>query len=360
MTVISRSNLYLENMSGSSQYPEISGGMVLFHLPKDIFDRCFSLRDCLRLEKTIPCVFPESPAGESLLTAWDQWAPRARAVVTGWDSPPITEEMLAVAPHLEAIIHSAGSVRPFIPESIWSSGVRIASCNDALGKGVAETTLGLIIAGLKGFFPNGNLTRAGRWQEAIPETGFGRVRELYDVTIGIIGASRTGRHVLRLLSEFEAEIVLYDPTVSEADAALMGVRLVSLDELMRESDVVSLHAPALPQLRHMLGAREFSAMKDDAIFINTARGMLVDESALMAELETMRISAILDITYPEPPSMKSLFRSLPNVTLLPHIAGAISTGNFRQGSSTVDQLLELLGGQTMSGEINYDQFIFMA
>jgi len=347
-------------MSLTEKFPENSDGTILFHLPKNMFERCFSARDCRRLEEVIGCHYPESRAGESLLSTWDRLAPQARAVVTGWDSPPITDEMLAVAPELEAIVHSAGSVRPFIPDTIWASGVRVATCNDALGKGVAETALGLMIAGLKGFFPNGNLTRQGHWQETIPATGFGRVRELYDVTIGIIGASRTGRHVIRLLSEFEADVVLFDPTLSAADAALMDVRLVSLDELMRVSDVVSLHAPALPQLRHMLGAREFSAMKDDAIFINTARGMLVDEAALIAELETMRISAILDITYPEPPSMTSLFRTLPNVTLLPHIAGAISTGNFRQGGSTVDQLLELLHGQTMSGEINHDQFVFMA
>lgn len=333
---------------------------VLFHLPKSIFDRCFAPRDLVRLEEQFDCVHPEAEGAAKLMEVWDECAPNLHAVVTGWDSPPITEAMLAVAPNLEVIVHSAGSIRPFIPHSVWQTGVRLATANDALGKGVAETTLALIIAGLKGFFPCAALTRSGAWQPALPSRGIGRVRELYDVTVGLIGASRTGRHVLRLLSGFDAEVVVCDPTLGSREAEELGARLVSLDELMRLSDVVSLHAPALPQLRHMLGAREFGVMKEDAIFINTARGMLVDESALISELSTGRISAILDVTNPEPPAQDSPLRSLPNVTLLPHVAGAISTGCLRQGCSAVDQLLEFVRGGQMHGEITHERFVTMA
>lgn len=334
---------------------------VLFHLPKCILSRCFAVRDLARLEKHFDCVYPGTGGAGELARTWDACVPDSDAVVTGWDSPPITEAMLAAAVKLEVIVHSAGSIRPFIPASVWQSGVRIATANDALGKGVAETTMGLIIAALKGFFPCATLTRAGAWQSAIPARGIGRVRELYDVTVGLIGAGRTGRHVLRLLSEFEADVVLCDPTISASEAGELGAaRLVPLDELMRISDVVSLHAPALPQLRHMLGPREFGAMKDDAIFINTARGMLVDEAALMQELATGRIAAILDVTSPEPPAADSPLRSLPNVTLLPHIAGAISTGCLRQGRSAVEQLLEFARGEPMQGEITHERFVTMA
>lgn len=333
---------------------------VIFHLPKSMLDHCFTRKDLNRLEKTYRCYFPADDHPDHLRRNWDRHAPQLQAAVTGWDSPGISEEMLAHSPQLEAIVHAAGSIRPFIPASVWSSGIRIATANEALGQGVAETTLGMIIAGLKGFFPCAGLTRNGNWQESIPQAGFGRVRELYEVTIGIIGASKTGRHVLRLLEQFEASILLSDPTLSPEDAAALGVELVDLPELMQRSDVVSLHAPALPQLRHMLGGKEFSAMKDDAIFINTARGMLVDEAALLHELKTGRISAILDVTYPEPPDASSPFRSLPNVTLLPHIAGALSTGCKRMGRSVVDQLEELARGETMHGEITQERFAVMA
>ena len=334
--------------------------VVLFHLPRSVFDLCFSKRDIAFLKNYYRCHIPESDLSDELLEGWQQLAPTAHAVVTGWDSPRIDAGMLEKASKLQAIIHSAGSIRPFIPPSTWESGIRIATANDALGRGVAETTIGLILAGLKGFFPCAELTRSQKWQSSIPKSGYGRVRELYDVTVGIVGASRTGRHVLRLLNEFEAEVVLADPTIDQAEAAALGAKLVSLEELMEISDVISLHAPALPQLRHMLGERHFRAMKDDAIFINTARGMLVDEDALIAELKTGRITAILDVTYPEPPQTDSPLRTLSNVVLLPHIAGAITTGCKRQGKSTVDQHIQLISGDAMHGEISLERFAVMA
>lgn len=347
-------------ITGQEHDEEHSLKTVLFHLPVSMLHHCFAPRDLQRLEKRYHCIYPAADDPDTMADAWSDHAAELHAVVTGWDSLPITESMLAIAPQLEVVVHSAGSIRPFIPEAIWRSGIRIATANDALGKGVAETALGLIIAGLKGFFPCAQLTRSGEWQAALPCQGYGRVRELYDVRIGLVGASRTGRHLLRLLTEFDAEVVLSDPTLTAEDADALGVRLVSLEELMRVSDVVSLHAPALPELRHMLGAPEFQSMKDDAIFINTARGMLVNEEALAAELMTGRISAILDVTSPEPPAADSPFRSLPNVILLPHIAGAISTGCLRQGRSTVDQLLEFLRGETVHGEVTRERFATMA
>lgn len=346
--------------AGRAGLPVSEPRQVLFHLPQRMFQYCFARRDLERLAPVFECHYPPGDSLSALEANWQQHAPDICAVVTGWDSPPISDAMLAAAPRLEAVVHSAGSIRPFIPETIWDSSIRIATANDALGQGVAETALGLIIAGLKGFFPCAQLTRAGRWQSALPASGYGRVRELYDVTIGLIGASRTGRHVLRMLSEFDAEVLVADPTISAEEAEMLGARLVGLGTLMRRSDVVSLHAPALPELRHMLSVREFSAMKDEAIFINTARGMLVDEDALIAELRTGRISAILDVTYPEPPLAESPLRSLPNVILLPHIAGAISTGCRRQGRSAVDQLLEFASGCPMRGEITRERFEVMA
>ena len=346
--------------SGNNNLAVASREKILFHLPRRMLQQCFSPRDLTRLARRFECILPTADDVDSLHAGWDAATPEIRGVVTGWDSPTITEQMLTEAPHLEVIIHSAGSIRPFIPDSVWASSIRIATANDALGKGVAETTLGLIIAGLKGFLPCAELTRSGQWQADIPPQGRGRVRELYEVTIGIIGASKTGRHVLRLLAEFDADVVLYDPTIDPAEAAAMGVRLVSLDELMQTSDVVSLHAPALPKLRHMLQGREFGLMKDDAIFINTARGMLTDEAALARELQTGRISAIIDVTTTEPPEREHPFRQLPNVMLLPHIAGALTTGCLRQGRSVVDQLLEFSAGEMMSGEIKAEQFAIMA
>lgn len=292
--------------------------------------------------------------------AWHGAAREAEVLVTGWGSKPLTDEDLSNLPRLRAIVHAAGSVKALLAPSHWSGGVRLATANEALAIGVAETCVGMIIAGLKAFFPCYNSTRAGHW---LPRDGrfteHVRVRETFGCSIGIIGASKTGRHTIRLLKGFECEVLLSDPFVTPEQAAELGVELVSLDELMRRSDVVCLHAPALESTRHLLSRRQFSLMKDGGLFLNTARGMIVDEEALVAELRTGRIFAILDVTDPEPPAPDHPFRSLENCVLLPHIAGAVSNGCLRLGRSVVDQIEELSRGAKMHGEVTEAQVAVM-
>lgn len=325
---------------------------ITFLITEPMTRLCFAPEDLARLAPH-RVVLSHRTQAEDLADFWADHAGETDVLITGWRTPTITETMLDQAPRLKALIHAAGSVRHLLPESTWQrSDLRIASAREALAVGVAETTLGMMIAGLKGFFPSQSLTSGGGW--ALPSghlPGF-QIRELYQSTIGIIGLSQSGRHVRRLLQSFEVKVLAYDPLVSPEEARELDVELVSLDELMRRSDIASLHAPALPETYRLLGARQFALMPDGAIFINTARGNIVDEEALAAELRTGRIWAFLDITDPEPPQIDHPFRSLPNVVLTPHIAGAVGNGCLRIGRSTVNQVLELASGRAMHGEIN--------
>jgi len=333
---------------------------VLMFLPEPMQSRCFSQADLARLHKNHDVILTACHDGPELRRKWSEWAEQCDAIVTGWGSPVITDEMLDESPGVRLIVHAAGSVKHLLPTSVWDRGIRVASCNEALAIGVAETTLGMIIAGLKGFFPCNDLTHSGGWKiSELACPGF-EVREVYEVTIGLIGASQAGRHVIRLLRAFETTVLVADPHLSDEEAARLDVERVSLDQLMRRSDVVSLHAPALPDTRHLLGRDQFRAMKDGAIFINTARGAIVDEAALVAELETGRIRAFIDVTDPEPPVVNHPFRKLANVVLTPHIAGALSNGCLRVGRSAVDQLIRFGLGQKMPGEVTADRLTILA
>lgn len=343
----------------SAYYPSPGVSKILLHLPLAMLNHCFTRKDLNRL-RNFDLILPKTDDPAELQRQWERFAPDLEIVLTGWDSPGITDAMLDQAPRLRAVIHAAGSIKPFIPASTWRRGVRVASCNDALGVGVAETTLGMMICGLKGFFPASAVTRQGGWQSDLLALETFKVRELYEVTIGVIGASRVGRHLIRLLKAFEVHCLLVDPHVDEHEARLLGVELVSLDELMERSDVVTLHAPALESTRGMLGEAQFRRMKDGAIFINTARGMIVDEPALIRELESGRIWALIDVTHPEPPGLDHKFRCLPNVILTPHISGALANGSFRMGRSAVEQVLELVRGEVMHGEISADKIAQLA
>jgi phosphoglycerate dehydrogenase-like enzyme len=135
---------------------------------------------------------------------------------------------------------------------------------------------------------------------------------------------------------------------------------VGLSELLSNADVASLHAPLLPETRHMLGAREFALMKDGATFINTARGAIVDHAALEAELVSGRLNAVLDTTEPEvlPPG-SPLYR-LPNVLLTPHIAGSLGTETQRLADYVVDEVERFARGQALKYRVRYDELARLA
>ncbi len=243
----------------------------------------------------------------------------ADACVTSWEVVPLNEDIVNKTPDLKAVVHMGGSVKRFVSDALFNKGIRVFGASPVLAETVAETTLGLMIIGMKKGWKIAGIIRNGGWRES----ACWPPRELRRKTVGIIGASQVGRHVIRLLKPFHVNILVYDPFLTEDDAAAMGVTVTDLFGLAVESDVISLHAPANKDTRHILNGDVFKVMKNDALIVNTARGSLIDETALVKELSSGRFFAVLDVTDPEPPSADSLLRKLPNVTVLPHIAGCI-------------------------------------
>lgn len=270
--------------------------------------------------------------------------PPADACLTSWDVAPLDAGVLAAAPRLRAMAHMGGSVQRFVSEAVWQRGLHVTSAAPALARSVAETTVGLMIVGLKRVWPLARFVQEGGWRPSESETWLWPAREVHRKQVGVVAASHVGRHVIELLAPFGPRILLYDPFVSSEQAAALGVEQVELDELCRRADVVTLHAPAKPATRHLLDARRLALMKDDALLINTARGSLIDEAALVAELSRGRFFAFLDVTDPEPPVADSPLRRLPNVVVLPHIAGCIEDCT-RLGELAVEELRRFFAGE---------------
>lgn len=157
--------------------------------------------------------------------------------------------------------------------------------------------------------------------------------------------------MIELLRLFDYQLLLYDPLISEAEAEALGAEKVDLAALMARSDIVSLHAPLLPETRHMIDARQLALMKEGATLINTARGALVNEAALIAKLQTGSINAVIDVTHPEIPEGNSSLYDLPNVFLTPHIAGAIGLERRRLGEMAVDEVARFLEGKQLLFEV---------
>ncbi len=163
----------------------------------------------------------------------------------------------------------------------------------------------------------------------------------------MIGAGYTGRRFINLLKALEAEVWVYDPYLTEPVASEMGVRKVSLPDLMRDCPVVSIQAPSTKETYHMIGRQQLALLQDGAILVNTARSALVDESALLVELQSGRIHAALDVFDKEPLPPDSPFRKLPNVLLTPHIAGITPQASLRQGQTIAEEVRRFFAGEPL-------------
>ncbi|WEK05013.1 MAG: hydroxyacid dehydrogenase [Candidatus Devosia phytovorans] len=284
-------------------------------------------------------------------------SPQARAVlaeidilVTGWGCPMVTPEVVRAAPRLKLIAHAAGTVKYTLDAAVYEAGIKVTHAADANAVPVAEFTLASIIFANKRVFELRDRYRADpgrRSAYALMNEPIGN----YHRTVGLVGASRIGRKVAKMLEGFDFTVLVHDPFVRQGDPVLAQAELVDLDTLMARSDVVSVHAPSLPSTMGMIGVRQFALMQDGAAFINTARGALVDEAALIAALQSGRIHAVIDVTDPEIPEAGSPLYSLPNVFLTPHVAGAVGMERLRLGELAVDEVERFVAGQRMEFEI---------
>ena len=257
-------------------------------------------------------------------------------LVTGWGCPMVDAGVLARAPRLRAVVHAAGTVKGHLAPACWERGVLVSTAAEANAEPVAQFTLAMLLLAGKGVLPIAREYAARRGPVDL-EREFPRIGN-YRRRIGLVGASRVGRRVIELLRPFGFEVWVGDPHLDPAEARRLGVTLAGLDELLAGCDIVSLHAPSLPSTRHLLDRRRIGLLPDGAVLVNTARGALIDQDALIEHLVSGRISAILDTTDPEVCVPDSPLFTLPNVLLTPHLAGAAGGELRRLGESALAEL----------------------
>ena len=250
-------------------------------------------------------------------------------------------EFFRAAPKLRLVqLLSAGYDRVDV-EAARKSGVPVANNGGANAIAVAEHTLMLRLAVLKRLVPFHNDVVAGKWRVGnFAET---RVFELAGKTLGIVGLGNIGKKVARRAVAFDMDVQYYDIARLTEDAEdALGVRFVLFAELLRTSDVVTLHVPLDPTTRAMMSAREFAMMKPSVILVNTCRGGVVDEAALRRALTEGQIAAAgLDVMVEEPPPPNHPLFALPNVTLTPHSAGPTwenYIARFRNGFDNIQRV----------------------
>jgi D-3-phosphoglycerate dehydrogenase / 2-oxoglutarate reductase len=253
---------------------------------------------------------------------------------------PYTPAVLAQADALRVISRTGvGYDAVDVPEAT-RRGVVVCTTPGANHHAVADLALGLILTCARGIVAGDRWLREGRWVPDYPSV------ELRGMTVGVIGTGLIGSQVVTRLYGFQPRLIAYDIVPSRELVERFGLEYVSFEQLLEQSDFVTVHAPLLPETRHLINAAALARMKPTAYLINTARGPLVDESALVDALERGRLGgAALDVFHTEPLPSDSPLRSAPRLVLTPHMAGTTAQSAAAMMQMAVENALRVLQGE---------------
>jgi phosphoglycerate dehydrogenase-like enzyme len=276
-----------------------------------------------------------------------------QAIFSGWGAPVMDRSFLDLAPKLEVVFYGAGATGYWITPDVWARNIAVTSASVANAIPVAEYALAVTLFSLKHGW---SLLRETRERRLFPPRD--GAPGCFGSTVGLISLGVTARAFLKLLKPYDLKVLAHDPFVTESEAATLGVELVSLDEIFRRCEVVSLHTPLLPETRDMIRREHLSAMKPGATFVNTARGEIVREDEMIDVLSRRPdLQAVLDVTCDEPPAPASPLYTMPNVVLTPHIAGSVGTECRRMGRYMVDELRRYLCGEPLRFAVTPDMAV---
>jgi D-3-phosphoglycerate dehydrogenase len=266
----------------------------------------------------------------------------------------VTAEVLAAAPALIGIGRIGVGLDNIDVPAATKGGVVVIAPLNANATSVAELTIGLMLALARKIPLADRSTKPGGWDRKTC-TGI----ELEGKSLAICGLGRIGRMVALRALAFGMRLLIFDPFIKENSPALAGLSATlcqKLEDALAPADFVTVHSPLTPETKHLFNARTFAAVKRGAFFINTSRGGVMDEQALLAALETGHLAgAALDVREIEPPAGKSPFQALDNVILTPHVGAFTTEAQTRTFEAVCDDLDRLLRGEPAVNSVNIAQ-----
>ncbi len=266
---------------------------------------------------------------------------------------PINDVVLSRAPALKGVIAYGAGYNHIDVEAMKRSGVQSCNCRGENAESVAELAFGLMLGLLRRIPKADPWVRAGEWEKAgmvLPEWASGR--ELWKKTIGVIGLGQIGSRVVRIAQGFDMTVLGYDPFMKPESCRSLGVEPVSLAELLTRSDVVTIHVPLSTETHNMLDSHALKGAKPGMILVNTSRGKVIDEKALIEALQSGQISgAALDVFAAEPLAKDHPLSRMDNVVLTPHLGALTREAGDRLSDSVVRQVKAILEGERPEGLI---------
>jgi D-3-phosphoglycerate dehydrogenase len=286
-----------------------------------------------------PCRVVDATAGAEAL---DRALPDAWGIIVR-SRTKVNSALLGKAPKLQFVARAGVGVDNVDLPAATARGIRVVNAPSAATVAVAELTVAFLVLLARGLYPRIVDTKSGGWKRG--ENG----GELRGKTVGFVGYGRIARETAKRLAPFGAQTLAYDPYVTSTTD---GTKMRTLDELLGESDFVSLHAALTNESRHLIDAARIARMRRGSFLLNVARGPLVDESALLAALDSGHIAgAALDVFEVEPPTNSKLL-SHPKVLATPHLGASTHEGQSLAGEQVVDEALRALRGEPLQALVN--------
>ncbi|MDD4098591.1 MAG: C-terminal binding protein [Lentisphaeria bacterium] len=269
-------------------------------------------------------------------------------------TPALTPEVLPRLTRCKAILRSGSGMDGYPVAEASRLGIHMCNCPESISEAVAEHAVALLFALIRQIpFKDGAMRGLDRGAR-----GAGFHWHISGRTLGLVGFGRIGRRVTEMMAGFRMRVLAYDPYANQDAITGAGAEPAALDDLLAQSDYVSLHCPLTETTRHLLNAEKLALMKPEALLVNTSRGGVVDEAALVAALRDGRLGgAGLDVTDPEPPVPGSPLFSLDNVILTPHCAAASADFERNFWECSIQVVLECLAGDYLSHCMNRQQLI---
>jgi D-3-phosphoglycerate dehydrogenase / 2-oxoglutarate reductase len=259
----------------------------------------------------------------------------------------VDAEVLGAARNLKVVARAGVGLDNVDVKAATTAGVMVVNAPQSNIVSAAELAVGLLLAAARNIAPANAALKGGEWKRS-KYTGV----ELHEKTAGIVGLGRIGALVAGRLAAFEMTVIAYDPYVAAGRAAQMGVRLVTLDELLRTSDVISVHLPKTPETVGLIGAEQLGLVKPTAILVNAARGGIVDEAALHGALKEGRLAAAgVDVYATEPCTDSPLFE-LENVVATPHLGASTDEAQEKAGVAVARSVRLALAGDLVPDAVN--------
>lgn len=277
------------------------------------------------------------------------------ACIVNWGCGKIDKSILESVPNLKFIGVLGGSVKPYIDEDFFDFKDRvIVNSADVMAKSVAEAVVAYMLSSVRDIpYYDYNMKHGLVWRtEDFHNSG------LFYKTIGLVGLGQVGRYVIKYLEPFDVKFLIYDPYIKGLPET-RNIKLTGLYELISNSDIISIHAAQTRETYHMIDRNALKKVKEGAVLINTARGSIIDENALIEELRTGRFKAVLDVYEEEPLPVHSGLRDLDNVILIPHMAGPTIDMRQYMTLSVIDSMVCYFNGEQPEEVINKDKYRIM-